>query len=79
MRCDYCGKELSAALQERDRLLEALKMADVECRYCAHANKLLGEECLDCVADCSECLNPCPCLSCENQSNWEWVGFGGED
>ena len=72
MKCGYCGKELSAALQERDRLIEALRQVDVECRYCAHADF----DPPNCVDNCEDCRAPCPCRTCEERSNWKWKGFG---
>lgn len=57
--------------RERDALLEALRIADVECLFCAH------RECVaeDCVDYCCDCEHKCLCYLCDNRSNWEWKGF----
>lgn len=75
MKCGYCGKELSAAMQERDRLLEVLRQVDTECRFCAHSG-LIPSECAD---YCNQCITPCPCYDCREQSNWKWKGFEGAE
>ena len=75
MKCGNVGPELSAALQERDRLLEALRCADVDCRYCAHSY-IDPSQCLE---YCKDCLHKCPCFSCRDNSNWKWAGYKEED
>ena len=56
---------------ERDALLEALRIADVECRFCVHRDN----NPTDCTDYCYDCPNPCPCHTCTEQSNWKWCGF----
>lgn len=71
MKRGNVSPELSAALQERDRLLEALKQADGECRFCAYADIDPSE----CVDYCRDCQDKCPCFYCVDNSEWKWCGF----
>lgn len=66
-----CSAELAKALQERDRLIAALKLVDEECRFCAHVHSVPKE----CDLYCDQCVRPCACYTCCERDNYKFVGF----
>lgn len=71
MNCGNCSAELAKALQERDKLIAALKLLDEECRFCAHVH-FMPEECAD---YCDQCIRPCACYTCRDRDNYKFVGI----
>jgi hypothetical protein len=69
---------------ERDALLDALRMMDVDCTYCKHAEPY-GEFCEICDQNgcyCPACqvADKCPCRTCtRDDCHWEWCGVCEEN
>lgn len=56
-------------------LLKALRWADIDCQFCAHANEY-EQDCEHADCDCETCVcKECPCQMCfERGSQWEYCG-----
>lgn len=56
----------------RKSMAEALRVLDLECKYCVHSCKAPEGDCIQADYDCFVCTKDCPCRACRNNSNWEF-------
>lgn len=61
--------------EEKCKLLQDLKDADMDCIYCRHAkDEEITRKCIEQDCDCVKCAIDCPCKHCVDKSEWVWTG-----
>lgn len=53
-----------------ERLVECLKLCDLDCTFCKEG--VTPAPCENSDFDCEACVADCPCRDCSYNSNWVW-------